>query len=264
MARTTQHSDLQQPDRLRPTGSGRIGLIVAASMAAGLVGAVALVAAPFIPAKENVLTGVVLLAFAFGWALLAVLSMRFSDQPQRWAAAPAVFLAVAGLISLLPPDSVVQDVFGWVWPPLLLGLVVWMVVRARRQLRSRTRRWLVYPLLAVLALASIGGGNQTVWESIEASAYPAPGQLIDVGGHRLHLSCTGSDSPTVILEPGMGEASWAMGWIAPAVARDSRVCVYDRAGRGWSDPAHGPQDAVQTVTDLHTLLDRAHIPGPHG
>jgi pimeloyl-ACP methyl ester carboxylesterase len=54
-----------------------------------------------------------------------------------------------------------------------------------------------------------------------------------------------------------------MGWIAPAVARDSRVCVYDRAGRGWSDPADGPQDAVQTVTDLHTLLDRAHIPGPY-
>jgi pimeloyl-ACP methyl ester carboxylesterase len=54
-----------------------------------------------------------------------------------------------------------------------------------------------------------------------------------------------------------------MGWIAPAVARDSRVCVYDRAGRGWSDAANGPHDAVQTAADLHTLLDRAHIPGPY-
>jgi len=54
-----------------------------------------------------------------------------------------------------------------------------------------------------------------------------------------------------------------MGWIAPVVARDTRVCVYDRAGRGWSDPADGPQDAVQTRTDLHTLLDHAHIPGPY-
>ena len=54
-----------------------------------------------------------------------------------------------------------------------------------------------------------------------------------------------------------------MAWIAPAVARDTRVCVYDRAGRGWSDAADGPQDAVQTATDLHTLLDRAHIPGPY-
>jgi hypothetical protein len=88
-------------------------LIVAGSLAAGLVAALPFVAAPFIPAKENVLTGVVLLAFAFGWVLLVVLSVRFSDQPQRWAAAPAVFFAVAGLISLLPTGSVVQKVFGW-------------------------------------------------------------------------------------------------------------------------------------------------------
>ena len=81
-----------------------------------------------------------------------------------------------------------------------------------------------------------------------------PGQLIDVGGHRLHLNCTGSGSPTVILEPGLGEVSSAMAWIAAEVAQDSRVCVYDRAGHGWSDAADGPQDAVQTATDLHTLL----------
>jgi pimeloyl-ACP methyl ester carboxylesterase len=54
-----------------------------------------------------------------------------------------------------------------------------------------------------------------------------------------------------------------MACIAPAVALDSRVCVYDRAGRGWSDAAAGPQDATQTAADLHTLLDRAHIPGPY-
>jgi pimeloyl-ACP methyl ester carboxylesterase len=140
---------------------------------------------------------------------------------------------------------------------------VWMIIRARRQLRSRTRRWIVYPLLTVLALASIGGGYETVRESIDATAYPPPGQLIDVGGHRLHVNCTGSGGPTVVLEPGLGEVSPAMGWIAPVVARDTRVCVYDRAGRGWSDPADGPQVAVQTTTDLHTLLDHAHIPGPY-
>ena len=85
MATTTQARDaLRQPGRLSPTPKGRIGLIVAASLATGLVAALALVAAPFIPAKENVLAGVVLLAFALGWSLLAVLSIRFSDQPQRW------------------------------------------------------------------------------------------------------------------------------------------------------------------------------------
>ena len=171
---------------------GRIGLIVAASLAAGLVAAVALIAAPFISARENILTGVVLLAFALGWGLLAVLSTRFSSQPQRWAAAPAVFLAVAGLISLLPPGAVVQDVFGWVWPPVLFGLVVWMFIRIRRQLRSRGARWLLYLVLAVLMVASVGGGYETLREYLDARTYPMPGQLVDVGGHRLHLHCTGT------------------------------------------------------------------------
>jgi pimeloyl-ACP methyl ester carboxylesterase len=158
----------------------------------------------------------------------------------------------------------VPKVFGWVWPPLLLGLVVWMFVQAHRQLRSRTRRWLLYPVLAVLALASIGGGYETVRESLDARAYPPPGQLIDVGGHRLHLNCTGSGNPTVILEPGLGGTSSDLALIAPAVARDSRVCVYDRAGRGWSDATdRSPQDAAQIAADLHTLLDRARIPGPY-
>jgi FtsH-binding integral membrane protein len=100
MTTATRHGDLQQPGRAQPTAKSRIGLIVALSMAAGLIAALVLVAMPFIPAKENVLTGVVLLAFALGWVLLAVLSTRFSDQPQRWAAAPAMFMAVAGLVSL--------------------------------------------------------------------------------------------------------------------------------------------------------------------
>ena len=259
---TTTDRDLHQPRRLQPTPKGRIGLIVAASLATGLVAALALVAAPFIPANKNALTGVVLLAFALGWALLAVLSVRFSDQPQRWAAAPAVFMALAGLVSLIGSDAV-RDVFGWVWPPVLLGLVVWMIIRARRQLRSRSGRWLLYPVLAALAVAAVGGGYATVRESLDARAYPMPGQLVDVGGHRLHLYCTGSGSPTVVLEPGHGGVSSDLAWIAPAVARDSRVCVYDRAGRGWSDAADGPQDAARIAADLHTLLERAHVPGPY-
>ena len=90
------------------------------------------------------LTGVVLLAFALGWALLAVLSTRFSDQPQRWAAAPATFMAVAGLVSL-SGSAAVQAGFSWVWPPVLFGLVVWMFLQVRRHMRSRIGRWLLYP-----------------------------------------------------------------------------------------------------------------------
>jgi len=231
-------------------------------MAAGLIAAVVLVALPFVPVKENVLTGVVLLGFALGWALLAVLSVRFSDQPQRWAAAPAAFMAVAGVVSL-SGSAAVRAVLNWVWPPALFGLVVWMFFRVRRQLRRQSARWLLYAVLAVLGIASVGGGYETVRESLDAKAYPMPGQLIDVGGHRLHLYCTGAGSPTVVLEPGLGAASSDLGWVTPAVARDSRVCVYDRAGRGWSEAADGAQDGAQIAADLHTLLNGAHVAGAY-
>ena len=117
-------------------------------------------AAPFVPPTENVLTGVVLFAFALGWALLAVLSIRFTDQPQRWAFVPAGFMALAGLVSLSGLPAL-QAVFGWIWPPVLFALVVWMFLRVR-QIRSRGARWLLYPILAVLLLASVGGGYETV------------------------------------------------------------------------------------------------------
>jgi pimeloyl-ACP methyl ester carboxylesterase len=145
----------------------------------------------------------------------------------------------------------------------MLALAVWMMVRAHRHLHSRSRSWLLYPVISLLALASIGGGYETVREAVDARAYPMPGQLIDVGGHRLHLSCTGSGSPTVVLEPGGGEMSSSLGWIAPAVARGTRVCVYDRAGRGWSDPAATAQHGRQIATDLHTLLQHGNVPGPY-
>jgi pimeloyl-ACP methyl ester carboxylesterase len=194
--------------------------------------------------------------------MLAVFSVRFTDQPQRWAAAPALFMGLGGLL-LIGFGSSVHELLNWVWPPALLALAIWMIVRAHRQLRSRSRRWLLYPVIAMLALASIGGGYETVRAATDTTAYPMPGQLIDVGGHRLHLSCTGSGSPTVVLEPGAGATSAVLGWVTPAVARDTRVCVYDRAGRGWSDPADTAQDGAQIATDLHTLLQRGNVPGPY-
>jgi pimeloyl-ACP methyl ester carboxylesterase len=262
MIATGQNSGRHQPVRPPRTAKSRIGPVVALSMATGLIVAVVLMAVPFIPPTQDVLTGVMLLGFSLGWALLAVLTARFTDQPQRWAAAPAAFLALASLVSLSGLDAV-QAVFGWIWPPVLFGLVVWMFLRIRRQLRSRAGRWLLYPVLAVLMVASVGGGHQTVRKWLDARAYPMPGQLIDIGGHRLHLHCTGSGSPTVVLEPGGGGSSSDFVWIAPTVARDTTVCVYDRAGRGWSDASDGPQDGARIAADLHTLLDRAKVRGPY-
>src|SRR4030088_3676309 len=131
-----------------------------------------------------------------------------------------------------------------------------------REQQSHPRRWLLYPVFGVLALAAIGGGYQTVASSVDRASAAMPGQLIDVGGHRLYLYCTGSGSPTVVLESGAGESSAYWGWIAPAIARDTRVCVYDRAGRGVSEPAPNSQDGVGAATDLHTLLQRARVRAP--
>jgi pimeloyl-ACP methyl ester carboxylesterase len=259
---TPEDRGRDRPSHPDPRSRGRIGWVVAGSLATGLVAALLLVAAPFIPAEEPAVTGAVLCGFALGWAMLAVLSVRFTDQPQRWAAAPALLMGVGGLL-LVGFGSPVDQVLNWVWPPAMLALAIWMIVGVHRQLHSRGGRWLLDPVIAVLALASIGGGYQTLGEAADAKAYPMPGRLVDVGGHRLHLSCTGAGTPTVVLEPGAGEMSSILGWIAPAVARDTRVCVYDRAGRGWSEPADSAQDGAQIATDLHTLLRRGHVPGPY-
>ncbi|HEX8346992.1 MAG TPA: hypothetical protein VF657_19980, partial [Actinoplanes sp.] len=188
------------PSGSDPAPRGHIGWIVSGSLVAGIVVALLLVAAPFVPPEESRVTGAVLCGFAVGWAMLAVLSVRCTDQPQRWAAAPALLMGSGGLLLAAFGPSV-QTVLNWVWPPAVLALAIWMIVGVHRQLRSRSARWLLNLVIGMLTLASIGGGYETVREAMDARAYPAPGRLIDVGGHRLHLNCTGSGSPTVVFEP---------------------------------------------------------------
>ncbi len=244
-----------------PGRRSHVGGVVVGSLAAGVATALIL---PFLPVGTvdvDFATAMVLFGFALGWALLAVLSIRFTDQPQRWAVAPAIFMALSGALVLLAQDAVL-DALGWVWPPALVVLVVWVWIRAKRELRSRTRVWLLNPVLVILVLFALGGGYEAISRAT-APSVAMRGQLVDVGPYRLHLECTGSGGPTVILEPGGGGSAASMGHITPAVARDSRVCVYDRAGRGWSDPAAVPPDGVQIATDLHTLLARADVPGPY-
>ena len=264
---TSRHEREREPRRarsLQPPPSqqpkGRLGRIVACSLASGLLAAGALAAMPFIAAEPSELTGAVLVGFGLGWAMLGVLSVRF-DQPQRWAWLPAAVMSLGGL-GLIAFGHGADDALGWVWPPVVFALAVWIAARIRRDMGSRFGRWLLYPVAVLLAVVSVGAATETVL-SRTAPGRAMPGQLVDVGGHRLHLHCTGSGSPTVVLEPGAGMSSSTMGWIAPAVARDTRVCVYDRAGRGWSDPTDTTQDATQIATDLHTLLQRANEPGPY-
>lgn len=95
------------------------------------------------------------------------------------------------------------------------------------------------------------------------AAYPAPGQMVDVGGYELHIHCEGEGSPAVILEAGAGAFSAHWVYVQEAVASFTRVCAYDRAGLGWSEASPHPRTAEVVVEELHTLLTEADIAGPH-
>jgi pimeloyl-ACP methyl ester carboxylesterase len=248
---------------VRRPGTSSLARVVLGSLLTGLAGALALPLLVFPGAPEHLITGSILLAFAAGWALLAVLSVRLTTWPQRWALVPAAVLAVTGLslVTFAPGNGVLTGT-GWVWPPALFVLALWMVVQLRRAMAGRVR-WLLYPVIGALALASVGGLAETVALHRDAAGMPMPGSSYDVRGHRLHLQCAGAGSPTVVLESGLDgiSAHWAR--IAPAVAATARVCRYDRAGQGWSGDAAGPQDGLAVAADLHALLAAAGEPAPY-
>jgi pimeloyl-ACP methyl ester carboxylesterase len=120
-------------------------------------------------------------------------------------------------------------------------------------------------------------------ESVKGIAKPPPppqipGRRIDVGGYGLYLECAGSGSPTVILEAGLGApsatftlptipAELAAGWrtLRAALASETRVCAYDRAGLGRSDrrPSGLAPSAATYSNELRTLLTNAGVPGPY-
>jgi pimeloyl-ACP methyl ester carboxylesterase len=241
----------------------RLFLSIAGSQIAGLAVAIFLVTGPVAGSSEPTITGSVLLAFGLGWGLLTMLSTRFTDQPQRWALVPAASMGLVGLgLILAQPSTHVIGVLSWIWPLALVALVVFMVIKARASLHSHLRRWVLYPVFAILVLMAVGGMAEAVME-LGGHHAPMTGQLVDVGDHRLRIDCTGTGSPTVVLESGLGESSFYWARISAAVATTTRVCVSDRAGRGWSESAPEPQDGLALAADLHTLLSKSGNPGPY-
>ncbi|GAA5027948.1 hypothetical protein GCM10023258_23050 [Terrabacter aeriphilus] len=239
-----------------------MGRITFASMATGALVALTLIVAVVPDASEARVVGAVLLAFATGWAMLALLTTRWTTQPQRWAHVPAAVMATSGaVLAAVDPGEPAMTLLSWVWVPALLVLGVWVWGQVRRSMPGRSRL-LVYPVAAAMLLAGTGGLYHASTESPTAAAGPMPGKLVDVGGYRLHLNCTGTGSPTVVLLNGLGETSPLWARVQPAVAATSRVCAYDRAGQGWSDDSPNPADATTAATDLHQLLSAAGETGP--
>jgi len=248
---------------VRPTQSHRLFPLVAASLIVGFLLPIALILGPVSGGGESRMTGAALLGWGIGWELIAVLSLRFTGEPQRWAVLPAAILGVSGLLLIaFAPGKAAMDQLSWVWPVPVLMLAIWLIVQVRRDVPGRSR-WLIYPVLGAFALLAVGGAIEKVAEVGDGGQYGTDGEMIDVGGHKLFISCTGTGSPTVVLQSGLGqgEAYWAR--IAPQAAATTRVCAYDRAGRGRSEPASAPQDGAAIARDLHALLAASGNHGPY-
>jgi pimeloyl-ACP methyl ester carboxylesterase len=115
----------------------------------------------------------------------------------------------------------------------------------------------------VLLLVAFGGAVGTVTAAVSSNPMPASGHAYVANGHRVYLNCVGSGSPTVVLFSGLGEwtANWA--WVQGNVSHTTRVCAYDRAGEGWSGGKATAENGHQLASDLHALLQVAHVSGPY-
>jgi pimeloyl-ACP methyl ester carboxylesterase len=237
------------------------GRTIVLSVLAGAVAALVLTLGVFAGGTESTITGALLLGFGFGWTLIATLTEHRTRQPQRWAAVPALAMGATGVtLVILSPGSETLSALNWVWPSLVLALTTWMFLQVRRSMTGKAR-WVVTPVIAALALTSLGATYENIVLTSDVT-YAAPGKLYDVGGHRLHLDCQGEGSPTVVLSNSLGGVSAGWARITGPVAESNRVCAYDRAGQGWSDEAVSPRDGVQSAEELHTLLAAAGEEGP--
>jgi pimeloyl-ACP methyl ester carboxylesterase len=128
-----------------------------------------------------------------------------------------------------------------------------------RRLRVAVLTFIV--LMTLLAVA--GATYQAIETRASARRSPEAGRLVDIGGYRLKINCTGKGSPTVVLEAGLGDVSIEWNHVQPKIAQFSRVCSYDRAGYGASDAGPMPRTSAQIAKELHTLLQNAGEPPPY-
>jgi len=127
-------------------------------------------------------------------------------------------------------------------------------------------------VVLVLLLVCAGAAYQFLGNRRDESRFPQLGTSVNAGGFQLNLNCTGETratssgagkAPVVILESGLGVP--AIGWslVQQDAAKLTRVCSYDRAGYGWSEPGPRPRDADEIARELHTALQNAEIPPPY-
>ena len=127
-------------------------------------------------------------------------------------------------------------------------------------------KYLLGILIAVTVFCLAGSLYETSARQEELKKVQEPGMHVDIGGRSLHILCQGvkqPGKPTVILEAGAG--GWSLHWYSflQQAAQFARVCAYDRAGFGWSDPGPAPRDGLHIASDLNALLSAAGETGPY-
>jgi pimeloyl-ACP methyl ester carboxylesterase len=152
---------------------------------------------------------------------------------------------------------------------VLIGiLIAWLATRRILSLRGKsypTRRKMTERIvLALVALAAVALAASSGFNAIALHHFRSrpPGQMYRVNGHTMRIDCTGSGSPTIVLDAGLGNDGLIWGGVQPALAKTTRVCSYDRAGFGWSDALPPPRDADHIAAELHGLLAAAKVDGP--
>ena len=128
--------------------------------------------------------------------------------------------------------------------------------------RPSLRRTLGAAGAVIIVILLAGATYQGVATALERREFPRPGGLVSVGDHQLHIYCTGTGSPTVVLEAPAAGLSAAWGDVQRRLSGTMRVCSYDRAGLGWSESGDRPFVPARVPAELRTLLTRANERGP--
>ena len=131
---------------------------------------------------------------------------------------------------------------------------------------AKLRRRVEASVLVLLGLVAASLLVTTGWNAIAMrrfwTSHPPAGLLLPVNGHNMHIDCTGTSQPTLVLEAGLGDDSLIWANLQPTLANFTRTCSYDRAGLGWSEGGSAPRDADSIAAALHGLLTKAGITGP--
>lgn len=123
---------------------------------------------------------------------------------------------------------------------------------------------LVYRVILLFATSALALAEEPNGAVVTDLSYIRPAHLVDIGhGRKMDILCVGQGTPTVILDAGLGDQIRAWAIVQPQIARRTRVCSYDRAGLGFSDPSDRPGTSANAVDDLHQLLIAASVRPPY-